>query len=95
MGKTKQAILIWRKVLNIKENPEPMLALAAALNQTQKPSQESISLAKKALAQNPNYISSKYQGEQLWGLKLQEATKELFKHPNLSYDVERALANSN
>ena len=72
-----------------------MLALAAALSQSDKKTQESLSLAKKALALNPNYVSSKHQADQLWGRKLQDATKQLFKHPKLDYDVERALANSN
>jgi len=95
MGKTQQAINIWRNVLQIKENAEPMLALAAALNQSNQRSQESLSLAKKALTLNPNYVSLKHQEEQLWGRKLQNATKQLFKHPKLDYDVKRALANSN
>ncbi len=95
MGKTEEAIIIWRNVLNINENPEPMLALAAALNQLQNPNKESLDLAKKALAKNPNYVLSQHQAEQLWGKKLQEAVKELFKDPDLKDDVERALANSN
>ena len=95
MGKKKEAIKTWRNVLAIKENAEPMLALAAALNQIYKTSQESLTLAKTALTQNPNYVSRKHQADQLWGRKLQQATKQLFKHPELSYDVERALANSN
>tara|TARA_B100000029_G_scaffold516262_2_gene628249 strand:- start:325 stop:1266 length:942 start_codon:yes stop_codon:yes gene_type:complete len=94
IGKTQKAIDIWRKVLKIKENAEPMLALAAALNQVEKTSQEALILAKQALSQNPNYVSSKYQAEQLWGQKLQEATKQLFKDPDLDWDIERALTNS-
>ena len=95
MGRIKEAIIIWREVLELKENPEPMLALAAALNQLNQTNEESLNLAKKALAKNPKYVSSQYQANQLWGDKLQEATKELFKEPELKYVVERALANSN
>ena len=49
----------------------------------------------KIWPKNPNYVSSKHQADQLWGSKLQAATKELLKEPGLRYDVERALANSN
>ncbi len=94
LGKQQQAIKAWRNVLTIEKNAEPMLALAAALNQTQKNKEESLDLAKKALAKNPNFVSSKHQADQLWGQKLQKATKELFKDPNLISDIERALANS-
>ncbi len=95
MGKTNDAIYIWRNVLTINENSEPMLALAAALNQIKKNNKESLKLAQKALVQNPNYVSSKHQSEQLWGKKLQHATRLLLKNPNLKDDVKRALANSN
>ncbi|WP_320666692.1 tetratricopeptide repeat protein [Prochlorococcus sp. MIT 1307] len=95
LGNTKKAIIMWRNVLKIEENSEPMLALASALNQMQSISQESLDLAKKALSKNPNYVSSQHQAEQLWGKKLRQAAQELLKHPNLNDDVKRALANSN
>ena len=95
MGKRKEAIKVWQEVLKLNEHPETMLALAAALKQSEKTTQEALDYAKKALAQDPNYISPQHQKEQLWGIKLQEATKELFKDPKLKYDVERALENSN
>jgi len=95
MGKIKEAIIIWRNVLTIEKNPEPMLALAAALNQLKQTNNESRDLAKEALAENPNYVSTQHQADQLWGYKLQEATKKLFNDPELKFDVERALANSN
>ncbi len=94
INKIKEAIHMWRKVLKISENAEPMLALAAALNQMKPENNESIKIAKAALAKNPNYVSPIYQHEQLWGQKLQQATKKLLQHPKLIKDVERALANS-
>jgi len=95
MGKIKEAIIIWRNVLNLEKNSEPMLALAAALNELKQNNEESLALAKKALAENPKYVSTQHQEDQLWGYKLQEATKKLFNVPDLKYDVERALENSN
>jgi len=92
-NKTREAINIWRKVIKIQENAEPLLALASALNEVNPLNNESLELAKKSLALNPNYVSSKYQEGQLWGVKLQKATKKLFKNPKLLSDIERATAN--
>ena len=72
-----------------------MLALAAALNKIDNNNNQSLTLARQALNQNPNYVSSKYQAAQLWGYQLQQATKELLEKPDLKYDVRRALENSN
>ena len=94
MGKTTQAIQTWRNVLIISQNAEPMLALAAALNRVKPNNQESIELASKALSKNPNYVLATHQSEQLWGRKLQEATKKLLKNPKLLSAVEKALTNS-
>ncbi len=94
IDKIQEAVKTWRKVLTIKENAEPMLALAVALNKIDTKNQESIKLAKSALAKNPNYVSSKHQAEQLWGNKLQEATQDLFKRAELLSDIKRAFANS-
>ena len=94
MGRIKKAIQTWRSVLKITKNAEPMLALAAALNKIQPNNFESIELAQKSLNANPNYVLSSYQSEQLWGEKLQQATKKLLKNPKLLSTVEKALTNS-
>ncbi len=94
MDQPKKAIKIWREVLKIKQNAEPMLALAAALKHLEPNNQESLKLAKQALSINPNYVSSAHQREQLWGEKLQAAAKRLLKDPKLMADVKRASANS-
>ncbi len=94
IGKIEKSIKIWRRVLKIQNNAEPKLALAIALHQTKMNKIEAIKLAKEALNENPNYISSNYQKEQLWGTKLQKAAKVLFSNPQLESYVERAMANS-
>ena len=94
MGKIKAAINRWRRVLQIKRNAEPMLALAAALNQINPGSTEALALANQALAKNPNYVLPRHQKEQLWGERLRQATSHLLTNPNLRSAVERAEANA-
>ena len=94
MGNTPEAIKRWRSVLSIKRNPEPMLALAAALNQQSPGAAESLELARKALAEDPNYVLPGHQENQLWGSKLRQATEVLLTTPSLRGAVERAEANA-
>jgi|TARA_B100000073_G_scaffold265146_1_gene224778 tetratricopeptide (TPR) repeat protein len=94
MGNTREAIKRWRSVLSIKRNAEPMLALAAALNKQTPGDEESIELARKALAEDPNYVLPGHQENQLWGSKLRKATDVLLTQPSLRGDVERAEANA-
>ena len=94
MGNTPEAIKRWRAVLSIKRNPEPMLALAAALNQQSPGDAESLELARKALAEDPNYVLPGHQENQLWGSKLRQATDVLLTTPSLRGAVERAEANA-
>ena len=94
MNKTDEAIQTWRKVLKIEMNSEPMLALAAGLNEKNPGNIEALGLASKALKKNPNYVSLNHQKEQLWGQKLRRATKKLFSQPSLKSDIEMAIANA-
>ena len=94
MGNTPEAIKRWRSVLSIKNNPEPMLALAAALNQQSPGDAESLELARQALAEDPNYVLPGHQENQLWGSKLRQATDVLLATPSLRGAVERAEANA-
>ena len=94
MGNTSEAIKRWRSVLKIKRNAEPMLALAAALNKQKPGDTESIELARKALAEDPNYVLPGHQENQLWGLKLRQATETLLSEGALKSAVERAEANA-
>ena len=94
-GNSGEAIQRWRRVLAISPKaPEPMLALAAALNGQKPGNSESLELAHLALAGEPNYVLDSYQKEQLWGSKLRAATARLLAVPALKPDVDRAQANA-
>ena len=62
-----------------------MLALASCLRT--KDINKSISLAKKALIKNPNYVENNYRKEQLWGDKLQTSTEKLFENNEIKKEV--------
>ena len=82
------AINNFTKAIEIEKNAESMLALGVSIKNTNK--KKSILLVKEALQKNPNYVSSKYREEQLWGEKLQKATEELFKTEELKKDISIA-----
>ena len=95
MGNRDEAIRRWRRVLKIESNAEPMLALAAALYQENKSSNsEILTLARDALASDPNYVLAPHQEEQLWGYRIRQATAKLLAEPELAASVERAQANA-
>jgi len=93
-NKDGEAINRWRKVMAIKPAAEPSLALAAALNAEQPGNAESLELAAKALATEPNYVLESWQKEQLWGPRLRGAAAKLLMEPRLKADVDRAQANA-
>jgi Tfp pilus assembly protein PilF len=95
MGRRDQAIQRWRRALAIQRNPEPMLALAAALRQQASAgSDEAMDLARRALREDPNYVLDSHQKEQLWGPRLREAARVLLEEPALQDVVEQAMANA-
>ena len=95
MGNRDEAIRRWRRVLKIESNAEPMLALAAALYQRNRSSNDEIlTLARDALASDPNYVLAPHQEEQLWGYRIRQATTKLLAEPELAASVERAQANA-
>ncbi len=94
INQIKKAIKTWRKVLEIQVNAEPMLALASALYISSPDKKEAIQLAIEALEKDPNYVSSIYQKEQLWGDKLIKANKQLFKEASLKPAIEKAKSNA-
>ena len=94
MGNRDEAIRRWRRVIEIEENPEPMLALAAALFQQGGQRDEAITLAKQALAKDPNYVLPPHQEEQLWGFQIRGAAARLLNEEALEESVERARANA-
>ena len=69
------------------------LALATCLSN--KDIKYAISLAKEALKIDPNYVDYKYRGEQLWGEKLQKATKKLFESSDLRNEIISAKSKIN
>lgn len=93
-NKDGEAIKRWRRVLAIKAAAEPSLALAAAMNVKQPGNLESLELAAKALAEEPNYVLESWQKEQLWGPRLRSDAAKLLKEPSLKADVDRAQANA-
>ena len=93
-NKDAEAIKRWRRVLQIKPAAEPNLALAAALNSKTPGNPESLELAARALAEEPNYVLDSWQKEQLWGPKLRSSAARLLTEPSLKADVERAQANA-
>ena len=63
-------------MLSIENNPEPMLALAAALHRQGRHTRGSAFLAKEALKRDPNYVLPLHQAEQLWGEQIRKATAD-------------------
>ena len=94
MGNRDEAIRRWRRVLEIENNPEPMLALASALFQQGGRRKEAITLAREALAKDPNYVLPPHQEEQLWGFRIRGAAAQLLDEDELADSVERARANA-
>ena len=82
------AISSFKEAISINNNAESLLALSVTLHNQGK--NDFIKLAKEALLKNPNYVSTKYRKEQLWGEKLQNATKELFRIKELKAEIELA-----
>ena len=75
----------FEKAISIQENAEPLLGLASCLRI--KDIKLALTLAKKALAKDPNYVSYEYRKEQLWGEKLQASTEKLLKSEEIQKDV--------
>ncbi len=94
IGNRDEAIRRWRRVLEIENNPEPMLALAAALHQQGNNREEALSLANTALSNDPNYVLPPHQVEQLWGARIRQAAAQLLDQEELADTVERAQANA-
>ena len=94
MGNADEAIRRWRAVLKLENNAEPMLALAAALHQKGDDSDVPITMAREPLNQEPNYVLTPHQIEQLWGVKIRQAAARLLALPEMASSVERAQANA-
>ena len=90
----KEALSKFELALKISNDAEPMLALAVILFTSDNSSIESIELAKNALKSNPQYISRDFQAKQLWGKKLQNSAKLLFKTKEMKKVVREAKERS-
>ena len=85
LNKIKLSVKNFESAIKLKDDAEPLLALAVAL-QNDNPT-KSIFLAKKALKKNPKYVDANYRKEQLWGQNLQKATIILFEFQELKEDI--------
>lgn len=97
LGRSEEALKRWQRVLRIKPGvPETSLAVAALLHGRGGAADraEAIRLAAQALAEEPNYVLESYRKEQLWGQRLQAATRTLLSVPELKASVDRANANA-
>ncbi len=94
LNNIKEAISKLKLALEISNDAEPMLALAIVLFSTDNKSDESMSLAEKALKSNPKYVSRDYQAKQLWGEKLQKSAQLLFKTKKMKKVVREAKEKS-
>ncbi|MBO8220062.1 tetratricopeptide repeat protein [Prochlorococcus marinus] len=88
-----KSIKLFKKAISIQENAEPLLGLASSLRV--KDIELALQLAKKALAQDPNYVSYDYRKDQLWGENLQSSTEILLKNNQLQTDVILAKSKIN
>ena len=79
------SIISFKKAIDLEENAEPLLALASCLKN--KNINKAIFFARKALNKEPNYVDFNYRKEQLWGEKLQIATKKLFENTQLEKEI--------
>ena len=94
LDKKKEALLKFKLAAKISNNAEPKLALAIAMYSTQGKSIESLNIAKNALIDNPSYVLTKYQSDQLWGRKLQKSAQILFKNKEMKKAVSEAKKKS-
>ena len=87
------SIISFKKAIDLEENAEPLLGLAACLKSQN--IDEAILLTKKALIKEPKYVEYNYRKEQLWGDKLQSNTEELFKNTQLQKEIQLAKTKIN
>ena len=87
------SIKFFKKAISLEENSEPLLGLASCLQTEDIDS--AITLVKKALIKDPNYVDYEYRKEQLWGEKIQSATENLFKNKKLQKTIELAQSQIN
>ena len=85
LEKIELSIQYFEEAISFEKNAEPMLGLATSI-QT-KDRKRAVDLTKKALLKDPKYVSNSYRKEQLWGEKIQKATKKLLDFEELKADI--------
>ena len=88
LDETELSIKYFENAMKFEINAEPMLGLATSIQNNNR--EKAIELTKKALIQDPKYVSEKYRKEQLWGKKIQKATNKLLKFKELQDDINLA-----
>ena len=88
-----RSIKLFEKAISIQDNAEPLLGLASCLRIQD--IELAITLAKKALKKDPNYVNYDYRNEQLWGEKLQNSTEILLQNDQIKTDVILAKSKIN
>ena len=88
LGNIELSIKYFEEAIKVEQNAEPLLGLATSIQNKER--KKAIDLAKKALLQDPKYVSNLYRKEQLWGEKIQEETQKLFKFKELEEDINFA-----
>ncbi|MBK16669.1 MAG: pilus assembly protein TadD [Prochlorococcus sp. SP3034] len=85
LDKIELSIKYFEEAINLEKNAEPLLGLATSI--LNKDKKKAIELAKEALLQDPKYVSQSYRKEQLWGIKIQKATKQLLNLKELEETI--------
>lgn len=93
INQIEEAIKCFNKAISIHRNGETLLALAVSLQYEN--IQKSIELAKEALILNPDFVSSSFREEQLWGGNIQTAVNLLFEEEALKKDIYMAEISKN
>ena len=91
--KVDLSIESFEKAIALEENGESLLGLASCLSL--KDINLAITMAKKGLNKDPNYVDYDYRKEQLWGEKLQNITKKLLKNDQLKEEIKLAKSKIN
>ena len=93
INQIEEAIKSFNKAISFHRNGETLLALAVSLQYEN--IQKSIELAKEALILNPDFVSSTFREEQLWGGNIQTAVNLLFEEEALKKDIYFAEISKN
>jgi tetratricopeptide (TPR) repeat protein len=90
-GKVDEAIKLWQTCITIDaKEPEPKLALAAALFSRKGDQPQGIRLASEAMKLNPRYSEPQYLRDNLWSEELIADTVKVLSHPTVKAAIVKA-----